>query len=503
MVADKHTSNKNGQGSNSKKSGHAAELRIDRTPEASTLLVVDDSEFNRDLLSRRLIHYGYNVATAEGGAEAIECIQKSDYDAILLDIMMPEVSGWDVLEWIRASYSREQLPVIMATANDASEDMVKALQLGANDYVTKPLDVKVVRARVDTHVILKKTAASLIRTNQQLEELARFDSLTSVLNRRSFEEYLDREFKRAMRYKSQLSCIVMDIDFFKRVNDTYGHAAGDQVLIEVAKVLSDNSRETDFVARYGGEEFCVLLTETSETGGVNWAERVRQEVAKLIIQNESAPISVTLSLGVASLNDGMKQPQEMIQLADEAMFTAKQRGRNQVVCHADQHQESATDAGIWKEVPVSQLMYPIDHSLHVNQSIRTAILAMSKNRLDSLPVLNDAGELAGIIEEDDIVDAMLQSESVNRPVANLMKTQVPQYQIDTPAREVCEFLSRGTVRQIYIFDQDRLAGAVRRKEFVEWFGEHGSAVKIPVQPIADILNSNQNALTTPISIPGT
>jgi sigma-B regulation protein RsbU (phosphoserine phosphatase) len=135
-----------------------------------TLLVVDDNEMNRDLLSRRLQRRGYEVSVAAGGAEAIDFLESQAFDAILLDIMMPEISGWDVLNWIRKKYTPAQLPVIMATAKDSSEDIVQALQSGANDYVTKPLDMKVVLARVDTQVMLKQTSASLVLANQKLEE---------------------------------------------------------------------------------------------------------------------------------------------------------------------------------------------------------------------------------------------------------------------------------------------------------------------------------------------
>jgi signal transduction histidine kinase len=155
---------------------------------AGSLLIVDDNEMNLDLLSRILTRRDFTVTTAGGGAAAIKLLEHSSFDTVLLDIMMPEVSGWDVLTWIRQRHSREQLPVIMATAKDSSDDVVQALKMGANDYVTKPLDLKVVQARVDTHVNLKRTSESLVRMNQELKQHAsQLETSNRELNRAKAE----------------------------------------------------------------------------------------------------------------------------------------------------------------------------------------------------------------------------------------------------------------------------------------------------------------------------
>ncbi len=452
-------------------SGHTA-LPIVEERDHRSLLVVDDNDMNRDLLSRRLRRRGYDVTVATGGADAIDCLTRSSFDAILLDIMMPNVNGWDVLKWIRDRHSREQLPVIMVTAKDTAEDIVRALELGANDYLTKPFDLKVVLARVATHVSLKRTSQSMAALNQKLAELARHDALTGVLNRNTFIELFQAEWQRSKRYQRPLSCVMLDIDFFKRINDTFGHATGDRVLEQVAHILRSNSRTSDLVGRFGGEEFCILLSETAEQNAVTWCERVRQRIAELAIPVDGQEVKISASFGLTSHTGELPRPKQLIEQADEAMLIAKRLGRNRVVVFERLRELGGRDESpIWGRLTAKEIMIPLGDSLSPQETISEAVRLIQSEGVESITVLNADGLVAGVIDVDDIMTATLAGKRLDSPIQNLMKTQLVTYRVETRAREICEFLCRSTVRQVLIVDGEKPLGKIRRADFMRWISQ--------------------------------
>jgi diguanylate cyclase (GGDEF)-like protein len=221
----------------------------------------------------------------------------------------------------------------MVTAKDDSEDIVEALRHGANDYVTKPVSVPVVTARIQTQLVLKRTVTALEHANKQLEQLSFIDGLTGVGNRRAFDQQLQREWRRAVRKGGEpLSVILVDVDHFKAYNDTFGHEAGDIALRSVAAALKGAvERAADMVARYGGEEFIIVLPDTDHVGVMKVAERLRQRVAALSIEHRTnAGPFLTISLGVATAVPGeRKSVEELVRTADKALYEAKAAGRNQ------------------------------------------------------------------------------------------------------------------------------------------------------------------------------
>jgi two-component system, cell cycle response regulator len=282
----------------------------------SKILIVDDNVKTRKMLRRHLIKEGYEVSEAENGKMTLEKIRDELPEVVLLDVMMPDMTGFDVCQQLRKTPQYELIYIIMLTALTGSEYKIEGLDKGADDYVTKPFDISELfaRIRVGERTAIKKREATI-------------DGLTKVYNRNYFEMYLAQEVSRTKRYKRELSLIITDIDYFKRINDTYGHLTGDTVLQEFAQIMMQQCRRSDLIARFGGEEFIILLPETPLKGGIIVAERMCQRIAAHTFQEVE---HITASFGVASLiTDG--DGREMLRRADSALYQAKNNGRNQVV----------------------------------------------------------------------------------------------------------------------------------------------------------------------------
>jgi diguanylate cyclase (GGDEF)-like protein len=287
--------------------------------DAATLLLVDDDPMNLDALSRRLTRNGYSVLKVDNGAAALEIVQAQPVDAVLLDVMMPGMSGIETLRAIRQSRSAADLPVIMVTANDASADVVEALDLGANDYVTKPVDFAVALARVRTHVNARRA-----------------DPLTGLANRALFMDRLTTRIVRQTSGSRGFAVFFLDLDRFKIVNDSLGHAAGDELLIGIARRLERSLRATDTVsrlahdhtlARLGGDEFTVLLEGVDrEEDARTIADRLLTVVSEPFVL-QGREIVVSMSVGVVMSDTRYLHAEEMLRDADIAMYRAKARGK--------------------------------------------------------------------------------------------------------------------------------------------------------------------------------
>ena len=295
------------------------------TEKKHTLLLVDDHPPNIYLLAEALIQ-DHEIVVATNGAQALEIAsQEPRPDLILLDILMPGMDGYEVCSRLKGDPFTKMIPVIFITAKSGEEDETRGLGCGAVDYITKPFSMPIVRARVRTHLELK-------RHRDMLENLSNLDGLTGIPNRRMFETHLDRSWRLGLREKAVVSVILADIDHFKAYNDSQGHLAGDECLRRVARILgSQVRRPMDLVARYGGEEFIGVLYGGSPEGVVTVAEAMRTAVERAAIPHRSSPVAnhVTVSLGVASLvplRDG--SPTALVGAADQALYCGKESGRN-------------------------------------------------------------------------------------------------------------------------------------------------------------------------------
>lgn len=323
------------------------------------ILIVDDSEDIRLLLESILRPAGYDdLLFAESANEAYEILgidkdskisdETRDVDLILMDVAMPGIDGIEACRRIKGDERLCDVPLVMVTALDEIKLLEVALDKGALDYITKPFNKVELLARIRAALRLKKEVdhrrqherelveltEALRKANKGLEELSYLDGLTSVANRRYFDEQINKEWRSKKRHNTPLSLILIDIDFFKAYNDKYGHVAGDDSLRRVAQNLKSTiSRPNDFVARYGGEEFAVILPETDMTGAEKIAEDLRLNIELMKVKH-SSEISklLTISLGVASYCADIhpNNIEEMIEAADKALYQAKKEGRNRV-----------------------------------------------------------------------------------------------------------------------------------------------------------------------------
>jgi len=290
-----------------------------------TILITDDEKLNLDVLGNILSPY-YNILISRNGTRALELAKQYVPDLILLDVMMPDMSGFEVIAKLKESNDTVKIPVIFITGLTDTANEEKGFFLGAVDYITKPFNKAIVKARVNTHI-------KIIDQMRTIERIGLMDPLTKIANRRGFENRFDAEWGRAIREKTPVSFMIMDIDKFKVYNDTYGHQQGDIALKTFADVAAKTvSRANDFVARWGGEEFVILLPNTDMDGALEIAESVRKKVEETRIQTEEgATTKITVSIGVNTVvPDVETSSSDFISKADQALYTAKASGRNRV-----------------------------------------------------------------------------------------------------------------------------------------------------------------------------
>jgi diguanylate cyclase (GGDEF)-like protein len=316
--------------------------------EAQSIVIVDDTPNNLRLLTGILKEQGYKVRPAPSGTRALATIHKEPPALILLDIMMPDMDGYDVCRQLKTDRGTQDIPIIFLSALNEVFDKVKAFKASGIDFITKPFQVEEVLARVKTHLTIRAQQEALAQKNEELqkknaliteqakklEHLATRDYLTGLSNRRDFQAKIYREVKRYHRSKKPFAIIMIDIDHFKQVNDTHGHDFGDNVLVATGRALQKMLRAHDIVARWGGEEFIALLPETEAVGAQHVAEKIRLEIAARRHHIGDASVSVTVTLGIA-IFDGSGSIEACIKRADDALYAGKKDGRNRVVQASD------------------------------------------------------------------------------------------------------------------------------------------------------------------------
>lgn len=299
------------------------------------ILVVDDEEIMRTFLKEVLSDEGYVIDLAVSGRDAVEKMGASQYDIVITDIVMPELDGLGVVA--AAKDLPYEVDVVVMTGYASMGTAVESMKLGAIDYITKPFNIDQIRIIVSNAVkerSLKRQAAE----GEFYKELSRKDGLTDLYNHRFFHQLLETEVSRGKRYSRVVSLIMIDIDNFKRFNDSHGHPAGDVALRQLARLLRQSSRACDFVARYGGEEFAIIAPEATPDAARRMAERIREVVAETVFEGEEAMpgASLTISLGVATFPMQASDKGELVERSDQALYRAKALGRNRVVVHGDE-----------------------------------------------------------------------------------------------------------------------------------------------------------------------
>lgn len=296
----------------------------------ASILIVDDMIANIGLLSD-LLKEEYDIKIAKDGKKALEICQGYEKpDLILLDVIMPEMDGYEVCKILKNNMLTQDIPIIFVTSNDSEKDEEYGLNLGAVDYIKKPFSPSIVKIRVKNHINLKLKG-------DMLEELSMCDALTHIPNRRYFNEKFEIKYKESLRDKMSFAIMMIDIDFFKLYNDNYGHGKGDSALTKVALALQKNlKRPFDMVSRYGGEEFVIILKNIDKNGLMKVAESLLESVQELKIPHEYSEISNYLSISIGiSFKDIQenKSKNQLLKEADDMLYKAKKAGKNRYLLH--------------------------------------------------------------------------------------------------------------------------------------------------------------------------
>ena len=291
---------------------------------ALTVMVIEDHPDQRDLLAIVLQREGYKVITAANGIEALEKLTTEKVQIALSDIMMPKMDGFELIKRIRGNSALKNIYLILITARIQEGDRVRGLDLGADDYITKPFSFSELLARI-------RVGSRVVQYQQHLEYQTQVDSLTGLFNRRAFENKVGEEFERSKRYHSPLSLLILDIDNFKLINDTYGHHGGDAALVKISETFREKTRQSDFPARYGGEEFVLVLPETDQENAVQAATKIHGAIRSSAFGTTARPFRLTVSIGVSSTSVKFYSDwRELLRDADHALYIAKGSGKDRI-----------------------------------------------------------------------------------------------------------------------------------------------------------------------------
>ncbi len=313
------------------------------------ILVVDDSRTQLEWLVAVLQREGFDVRSAATGKEAILKVRTDAPDLVLLDMILPDMDGLEVLRLIKTRPDDQFIPVIILSVKSDLDSKVTGLRIGADDFLAKPFAEAEILARCAAMLRIKSLQDQLRSTQRKLEEQSITDGLTGLKNRRLFDERLDEEFRRAQRYSDPVSLIMIDLDHFKQVNDRYGHQTGDTVLRESAALVRQSIRDTDIGARYGGEEFAVILPKTHLSGALAVAERIWRDLGRKVYRTEPQAsrhqeLRVTASIGLAFYpSKDITSSESLVRYADEALYQAKRSGRNTICLYQAQNYRYEAD----------------------------------------------------------------------------------------------------------------------------------------------------------------
>jgi diguanylate cyclase (GGDEF)-like protein len=372
----------------------------EHTKNIPKILIVDDRPENLTAMKIMLAELEAELVCAGSGNEALILILKNTFALCLLDLMMPDMDGFETAELMRKNKGTATLPIIFVTAmDDGGKNLFSGYECGAVDYLQKPIVSEILLAKVRVFLDLERGRQKLedanrfiADQNKLLETRASQDGLTGIYNHAHFQELFSREFKLAQRHKHSLTVLMCDLDYFKDVNDTYGHQVGDIVLQEFATLLKEQVRDTDITARYGGEEFILALVETDLQGGVKVAEKIRSTLEKYIFRHGKVSLHATVSIGVATLGRESTHARELIELADYAMYKAKSGGRNQVVSCQDLQKCDDLQSG---EVNFEQMHQELQKTLEKNKVAALASFeALVHSHLHDSSTLKDRNEKA-------------------------------------------------------------------------------------------------------------
>ncbi len=433
------------------------------------VLVADDDPLMLRLTSRWLEQAGYRVDVAGDGQEALQRIEADCPDLLVTDWEMPHLDGLELCRKVRQLQLPHYVYILFLTVKSAPEETVAGLEVGADDFLTKPVNQAELLARM-------RAGSRVVELERRLSEIARTDPLTGLMTRRSFFQTAEKHWTRAQHSGKPISCAMLDIDFFKRINDIHGHLFGDAVLKAMARTLLAGDAPRELVCRYGGEEFCVLLPESSDEEAARWAQHARERIATTPIDVGSKQVRITCSIGTAQNHGDTQSCEQLIDQADQALLCAKNSGRDRVVRFeslTDSSELQLGDGGknsdLFQGIVARHVMTPLVVSLRENETIGQAAEFFLRSRINSTPVVDARGMLAGILSEKDLMAALVSLDCWHRPIREVMKPNVICYDEETPIRAIYEFLCRVSIRRVVVADAGRPTGTISRGTLLRWF----------------------------------
>ena len=432
-------------------------------------LLIDNNSGERKQYAQWLHENGFRVVEAADGGQALRELEEKCPNVLIMDGELPDVEVTEFCRWLRSQRLPQYVYVVVLGADTDEVKTTNILNAGADAVVSKLCDRDQFLSRL-------AVGRRVVDLEKRLNKLAKCDALTGLPSQSTMAEILEREWSRALRYQLPLSCAMIDLDFFKRINDTYGHSVGDQVLRSIASVLRKGIRGSDVVSRYGGEEFCVLLPETDEEHALIWAERMRRDIAELSINHHDKTLRVTASIGIAGRLDDTESPAQLIDLADQALLIAKQTGRDRVVSfrtvNKSDNLQNATTHGpgtVFRGIRAKDVMTTIIAGLNQDDIVWSAAQFFLRFRISSAPVIDSRGKLVGILSEKDLMSIMIWPDWWSTKIHDVMKTNVVCYDEAAPVLAIYEFLCRVAIRSVVIVNEGRPKGVVSRSSLLRWF----------------------------------
>lgn len=432
-------------------------------------LVVDDDPAMLRLLTTWLAEAGFQVTQASDGCEALAAVENRPPHFLITDWQMPGLDGIELCRRIRQMSSPHYTYILFLTARSGAQNVIEGLGAGADDFLTKPIQQQELLARLHAGVRVLELEASL-------SQLATTDSLTGLMSRAAFRSGLSQEWSRVIRHDTPISCVMFDIDFFKRLNDSYGHHRGDELLKKVAALLRAQSRDHDLLCRYGGDEFGVLLPHTTEAEAAAWAERLRLSLLEVLFPSLADVPQISASFGVAERGGPVLTQDDLVNWADRALITAKQAGRDRVICASTLFAPGITAERIpvrraspFDGVSAAAVMTPLAACLHQHHTVAQVIDFFVSHRVNSAPVIDEEGKLVGILSEKDLMTVIPLTDAWHRPIHSIMTHNVVCYEDHAPVSAINEFLCRVPIRRVVIIKDGKPIGSISRSSLLRWY----------------------------------
>ena len=465
--------------------------------EPSNILVIDDDPALLRLLSHMLELQGHSVRTATDGNTALQLAIHNCPDVIITDWVMPGINGLELCRRIRQLYESRVLKhysfIYLMTAQTGRQNLLEGLNAGADDFIEKGNDNF---ANLKVEILVRLKTALRMRTMQrELEYAAKYDFLTGLLNRSTFFEQGRDIWTKSVNQKSPLSAIMIDCDYFKRINDVGGHKAGDSVLKSLAAILQEYSRSYDVICRYGGEEFCVLLPGCDETIAISWAERIRKRLETEPIPYHQGKINITASFGIAERMDDTTSLDQLIEHADQALLFAKESGRNRTVKYSNVLSDRFDpDAGghhshqlLFDGITVEEVMIPLVLTINIRESVATIADFFMKTRVETLPVVDDNGDFLGFVSEKNLLAVVGDKERWQDDIEDLVSKAIVVYSPDTPLKTIYNFLLRVSRRLVLIVKDKKPVGYIASNLLLRWLrnrwafinSQHNDSIPLP------------------------